>query len=566
MILFLSNTLLAQNHQTLDSLKLEIEIANSPYEKIKLLIGASKAASGLNLSDEALGFATEALKIANENDFKKEQVLATTELASAHNDLNEFKEAFSLANQAKELADGNEFEIESAEVSQLLAQLFFVIGEYDKSVDLSFNASKVFEAFEDYSRLSTSLEMIGRNYAVMGKDSLGTEYLLKAINLARTHENYATLGVAMINLSNIYYLKQQSHKAINLLKKGCKLLLSHKNNASAIGLGFTNIALNYLELKQLDSTLVYFNKAEIFNFKINNSRNLINTHNAYAYFYQQINDEHKFIEHANLAYTISNNNNFRLEKRIISRMLEEFYLRTNQIDSAYKYRCIRHEISKVINSQNTLTKLAQLEMVKELEIAEKEKILQERKSTLINIVILVVLLSLLIILFVLMRNYRTKVRYSRLKQEKLEDEISFKSKEMTIQLMDLTKRNELLADITKELIKVSKGAQREETKNAINKIAVDIEKATEGKIWEEFILRFKEVHSDFYKNLLEKYPDLSPNEQRLCAFLKLNLSTKEILSLTGQSDRSIVMARHRLRKKLGIESQEINLTSFISKI
>ena len=247
-------------------------------------------------------------------------------------------------------------------------------------------------------------------------------------------------------------------------------------------------------------------------------------------------------------------------------MLEEYFIGINRYDSAYYYKSIQSELEKQIDAQNALTKLARLEMMKELEIAENEKALQQRKQSLINLVIFVILLSLIIVLFVIIRNYRTKVRFSKLKEEKLTDEISFKNKEMTIHLMDLTKRNELLADITKELINVSKGAQKEETRNAINKIAVDIEKATEAKIWEEFILRFKQVHSDFYKNLITKYPDLSPNEQRLCAFLKLNLSTKEISTMTGQGERTIVMARYRLRKKLGIESQDVNLTSFISKV
>ncbi len=67
-------------------------------------------------------------------------------------------------------------------------------------------------------------------------------------------------------------------------------------------------------------------------------------------------------------------------------------------------------------------------------------------------------------------------------------------------------------------------------------------------------------------NLIQRFPDLSPNEQRLCAFLKLNLATKEISSMTGQSPRAIEMARFRLRKKLGISTQDVNLITFISQI
>ena len=563
---FLTLGINANEQQKLDSLKLEITISETPQQKIMLLIEASKEARDLSLVNEALLFSKQAVKLAGLESLKQEQVMAMKELAYAYVDDNKLEKAFSLANKAKELAGKNAYHLESALVSQLLSQLYFMIAEYDKSVELSFTALKILEEFGDYYKVATSLEQIGRNYALIGKDSLGRVYLLKAIKMARTHKNYSTLGVAMVNLSNSYYLKGQNEEAIVILKEGCNLLGIHKENASAIGTGYSNIALNYIGLKQYDSTFVYLEKARLFGLRINNLRILLNIHNAYAFYYQQINDEEKFLEHANLAYHMAQEHEFIFEQRMISELLENYYLSNNKIDSAYKYRCTRHDISDIINSQNTISKLAQLEMVKELEITEKENALIERKRTFINTVAFIVLLALLILAIVLLRNYRTKAKLSKLKQEKLEDDISFKSKEMTIQLMDLTKRNELLADITKELINVSKGAQKEETKSAINKIAVDIEKATEGKIWEDFILRFKEVHSGFYSRLIKEFPDLTPNEQRLCAFLKLNLSTKEILALTGQSERSIVMARHRLRKKLGINSQEVNLVTYISKI
>lgn len=565
-LLFCCSENRAQDHNTIDSVKFEIQITDSPSKKIDLLTKASKTSRDMGLLDEAFEFATEALNIASDEGLQKKQVLAMLELASVYNDKNEFKKAFGFAIEAKELADLNSFELESSEVSLLLSQLYFIMGEYDHSVEVAFNTLKIFEEQDDYYKLSKSLELIGRNYAVIGKDSLSRTYFLKAIGMARTHKNYTTLGVALVNLSNSYYFDKQYEEAIDLLKESCKLLLIHKNNASAIGTSYSNIALIYLDLKQQDSTLSYLQKSEEFNRRTNNFRNMVNTHNVYAFYYKTINNPQKFLDHAYQAFSISKTNNFRLEEQTISGLLEDFYLTKHQMDSAYKYRCIQHDISDVINSQNTLTKMAQLEMVKELEISKKEKIIEERRRAFISIIVFIILLSLLILAFVLLRNYRTKAKFFKLKQEKLEDEISFKNKEMTIQLMDLTKRNELLADITKELITVSKSAQKEETKSAINKIAIEIEKATEGRIWEEFILRFKEVHSGFYNNLIEKFPKLSPNELRLCAFLKLNLSTKEILSMTGQSERSIVMARHRLRKKLGILSQDINLVSFISKI
>jgi DNA-binding CsgD family transcriptional regulator len=71
------------------------------------------------------------------------------------------------------------------------------------------------------------------------------------------------------------------------------------------------------------------------------------------------------------------------------------------------------------------------------------------------------------------------------------------------------------------------------------------------------------VHIEFYEKLQSKFPDLTTNERKLCAFLRLNMTTKEISAITNQSLNSIEMARHRLRKKLNIDNSQVNLTTFL---
>jgi DNA-binding CsgD family transcriptional regulator len=73
---------------------------------------------------------------------------------------------------------------------------------------------------------------------------------------------------------------------------------------------------------------------------------------------------------------------------------------------------------------------------------------------------------------------------------------------------------------------------------------------------------FEKVHTDFYPKLVKKIPDISIRERRLCAFLKMNMSTKEIASITFQSQNAIDVAKHRLRKKLGTDTDE-DLTNFL---
>ena len=88
----------------------------------------------------------------------------------------------------------------------------------------------------------------------------------------------------------------------------------------------------------------------------------------------------------------------------------------------------------------------------------------------------------------------------------------------------------------------------------------------DNDVWTEFETYFTKVHPDFYKKLSQQFPDLTPNEKKLCAFLKLNLSTKEISAITYQSVNSIMVSRTRLRKKLNIQGEETNLTNFLMEL
>ena len=104
-----------------------------------------------------------------------------------------------------------------------------------------------------------------------------------------------------------------------------------------------------------------------------------------------------------------------------------------------------------------------------------------------------------------------------------------------------------------------------ENKKVIEGVIQELNMDSGEEVWKEFEIRFQQVHNDFYKNLVNKYPDLTPNELKLSAFLKLNMNTKDIASITYQSTNSIDVARSRLRHKFGISKEE-NLVSFLSGI
>ena len=153
-----------------------------------------------------------------------------------------------------------------------------------------------------------------------------------------------------------------------------------------------------------------------------------------------------------------------------------------------------------------------------------------------------------------------------LSKEKIEAGLKFKSKELSINLMSLLKKNELISDVSQKLTMLETASHRVDLKESIIRLNHEIRQNSDDKLFQEFSVRFNETNSEFYDRLLNNYPNLTQSELKLCAYLRLNMSSKEISDLTGQRTETLEKARYRLRKKLGMTKLESNLVAFLSKI
>lgn len=159
----------------------------------------------------------------------------------------------------------------------------------------------------------------------------------------------------------------------------------------------------------------------------------------------------------------------------------------------------------------------------------------------------------------------TEREMMRIKTEKLEAEIAHKNKELASTTMHLVQKTEMLNKLKLEMGKMatSKGAQPE-VKNQVYQLTKMInEDLRLDKNWDQFENYFDQVHVDFIKHLRDNFPDLSPKEIKLCAYLRMNLATKEIAPLLNISVRGVEISRYRLRKKLNID-RDTNLFDFLN--
>ncbi|MCF8308159.1 MAG: hypothetical protein K9I68_04030 [Bacteroidales bacterium] len=161
----------------------------------------------------------------------------------------------------------------------------------------------------------------------------------------------------------------------------------------------------------------------------------------------------------------------------------------------------------------------------------------------------------------------TQLRNEKLQVEldKKKADVELKNKEVVSTAMQITHKNEILNEIKKKLTNVSQKVN-DQAQDEIQKLISTIDNDVRmDKDWEKFQKHFEDVHSDFFKILHEKYPELTPKDLRMCAYLRMNLSTKEIALISNISVRGVEISRYRLRKKLDVPKDQ-NLVDFIMNI
>lgn len=160
----------------------------------------------------------------------------------------------------------------------------------------------------------------------------------------------------------------------------------------------------------------------------------------------------------------------------------------------------------------------------------------------------------------------TEKQIVRLEHEKLQAELAGKSRELANSAMSLVYKNELLQKLSQEIAKLKDADgihipedQQRKIQNVIN------DGMNDDRDWNLFENSFNEAHDSFFRKLKAQHPDLVPNDLKLCAFLHMNMSSKEMASLLNISLRGVEIRRYRLRKKLNVPHDK-NLVEFLMGI
>ena len=159
----------------------------------------------------------------------------------------------------------------------------------------------------------------------------------------------------------------------------------------------------------------------------------------------------------------------------------------------------------------------------------------------------------------------TELENKKLEEARLKQQLEVKSKELSTHILHLIQKNEALEIIKKDLNELLKGEKRDhkkDLKQLLHNINISINQDT---YWQEFRTIFEQVHQSFFDKVRNICSELTANDLRLIALLKMNLHSSDITTLLGVSPDSLRVIRYRLRKKLQLE-QGVNLSAFLQSL
>lgn len=273
--------------------------------------------------------------------------------------------------------------------------------------------------------------------------------------------------------------------------------------------------------------------------------------------------------------------------------LSDYYHDGNQAEEAYRYLTMSYTLNDSIRVLDDAKRLADMELVYEMEKVVQENSLLRKENELkeLNIkrqrliVILTALIAITIISFISYRwltQRKRRLADKRLSEQRaelsrrememmekrendLKNELETKNRELTSKVLKLVRTNEFIIRLTEELkqLLLELNPRENAKKEHVRELMAQLRTQSNDNSDTEFKYYFEQVYSSFYDNLLHTYPHLTAKDLRLCAFLRLGLSTKEISIITFREVRSVESSRNRLRKKMNIPA-EVDLTEFFS--
>jgi len=489
-----------------------------------------------------------------------------------------FKDAVDFYDRALEKARSSGLSYEEAICYNNLGNVHRKTGDFTKAMESYQKALEVFRKLNDETAISDCLNNIGNLYIDSGDPFRALEYYRQSLKLAEKAKDEYRLIIRYKNLAGAYTELKDYENALLYLDDALKL--AEKSGDKSF-LASCNMQFGKLHEAKNDFIIAsaFFRKSvnlyAAIDARPEQSEALVELANSLLS--QNLVDE--AISNAGEALLIAEATGSLKGRLDASLCLSACYEKDGNSPRAYHYlksatalKDSIYTVEKYRTIEEIEAGFAKSELKKENEALIQNSLLQKQALRTKNVILLLLGVSLLmgiaLIWMVFRRIKEAKHMAGVIRQQseekigQLNEDLIAKERELTSKTIFINQKNQLLGKLIGELDELKKS---EVSAQSIQHLQVQLRQELAPNAWKEFEVQFNEVHPGFQSRLLEQYPELTPAERRLCSFIRLDMNTREISSLSGQSIKSIEVARTRIRKKLGVPHEQ-NLTNFIAVI
>ncbi len=434
----------------------------------------------------------------------------------------------------------------------------------DSANNLLFKSLNYFEKNHfDSEYLGDCYSVLGKFYLNLGTPRKALEFFNKALPIFKRLNNEIAISQIYYSVGNAHFYLSNLEKARSFFNSSIALCKTQNN--------FRPLSSNYYLIAELGKDSIEDTSAQYFVQKAICLDTELESIYGLAFDYLLLGEIYFKKDSLKLAKeTILKSLEYSRATNLSDVELDCLYF---LVDIEYKEKNYQDaldynmQINQIYDSHEyaDIEKLQEVEKQYQDDKKEYEYALERQKTNYRSMIIMVFICFISLITFLLWIMQRAKAKRLSLEQSKLKEEIIYKNKQLTTNVMFLVNKNEFITSISKKLTMLEINSNNHESTKILTDLLKEIQHNLNDDLWQEFELRFQEVHLEFYKNLDKYFPDLTINERRLAAFLKLNMTTKEISAITNQSLPAIEMARSRLRKKLNIQKSDLGLAQYLAQ-
>ena len=496
---------------------------------------------------------------------------------------------------------------------RLLGNLYFQVYNYEESINS-------YDLCIEYSLPQNDSVMIrecylnkGAIYFNKGLNSKALDNFLLALNYSENldkENEYNNIGAVFFNEQEYDEAYNYYNKALDILKK--------KGNQYGISVANNNIGDVFKMMGKYDVALMYYNKVLSARDSLNNPemeivcmsnigilKEMMNDGDSAIYYYSKalekagiFNDQLLITRCLSLLGSALVEKGlydqaksyleraFNLSKELVlyedmsntSKLLQLIYEKKGNFKEAYHYANMHILASDSLHSNEAKRHVLKLIFDHKIRLQEMEKkqqieAEQQARKTSMFIFYLIILGLIIIVLLGILLLFRTIQlrKIDRIEKEKadlqvisVEKDIELRNRELVEKVLKISEKIEKI-DATVKLLDEFSSTLSTKQKAELEIIMRDLRTKGTNTQWEEFYGYFSQVYSQFYEKLEKEFPNLTLNEKRLCALLKLNMTTKDMAAITNLNVKSIEVARTRLRKTLNLTNSNLTLQEFFSQ-